>query len=208
MVRNNIFGDHSFNPVDVYILMLHNSVMRYALLSLAIIPALISPGTTIMCYGKNEVDAEQEKCLAVMIYGEARGESEKGMAAVAHTAVNRATKKSLCQVVLAPKQYSIFNNNPALRAAAMSLHVEPVQKNKIDEKSWEKSVEVANQVLHGKIPDPTYGSTHYVAYKSLKRVPHWTLVYSKTTKIGNHTFFKKLVAQNSRLDNYPKKFDS
>jgi spore germination cell wall hydrolase CwlJ-like protein len=128
-----------------------------------------------------------------MIYGEARGESEQGMVAVAYTAVNRAVKKRICQVVLAPKQYSIFNDNPALKAAATSLHIEPIQKNVIDTASWKTSMKIAKDVLKGKVKDPTGGSTHYVAYESLTRIPHWTTVYHKTVVIDNHTFFRRKV---------------
>lgn len=135
------------------------------------------------------VSAEQ-KCLATMIYGEARGESTLGQIAVAYTAVNRAVNKTVCKVVLAPKQYSIFNNNPALRAAAMSADIEPKQKNTIDEASWDQAVHVAGLVVRKKVADPTNGATHYVAYKSLKRIPKWTYTLKTTLKLGNHTFFK------------------
>lgn len=169
--------------------------MRYALLSLAIVPTIMSPGTPIMCYGKSDiVEFEQEKCLAVMVYGEARGESKEGMTAVAYTAMNRAAKKTLCQVVLAPKQYSIFNNNPALRTAALSLHVEPTQKNEIDQKSWQKAVEVAAAVVRKQLPDPTNGATHYLAPKlmALKgyKFPKWSTEYKMVAVIDNHRFYK------------------
>jgi hypothetical protein len=83
-------------------------------------------------------EAKQTKCLATMIYGEARGEVRAGKVAVAYSAKNRAGKKTVCQVVLAPYQYSIFNNNPTLRAAALSLHVDPKKRNKIEEAAWKE----------------------------------------------------------------------
>jgi len=148
-----------------------------------------------MCYGRiDPVDVEQEKCLAVMVYGEARGESEAGKVAVAYTALNRTAKKTLCQVVLAPKQYSIFNNNPALRTAALSLHVEPAQKNIIDQNSWQKSMEVAAAVVRGYVPDPTNGSTHYLAPKVMAskgyKYPRWSKEYTLVAVVDNHKFYK------------------
>lgn len=168
---------------------------RGLILSALLVPVLVAPGTPIMCYGKSDiVEFEQEKCLAVMVYGEARGESKEGMTAVAYTAMNRAAKKTLCQVVLAPKQYSIFNNNPALRTAALSLHIEPAQKNIIDRKSWEQSVAIAGSVIRRALPDPTNGSTHYLAPKVMAikgyKFPKWSREYKMVAVIDNHRFYK------------------
>lgn len=136
---------------------------------------------------------EQINCLATMVYGEARGESAVGQVAVAYTALNRAKTKSVCDIVLAPKQYSIFNNNPALRAAALNLGVEPLQRNIIDEKSWKKAVLVAHNTYLGIVPDPTNGATHYVADKVMKikkyRYPKWTKQFEQVATIENHRFF-------------------
>ena len=136
----------------------------------------------------------QSKCLAVMVYGESRGESEIGQVAVAFTAVNRATKKSVCNVVLAPKQYSIFNDNPALKAAAMSPHLEPRQKNIIDKAGWEKAVAVAKAVIRKEVDDPTNGATHYLSPVAMKALgyqyPAWSRLFKKVAMIDNHIFFK------------------
>jgi len=134
------------------------------------------------------------KCLATMIYGEARGESRTGMVAVAYSAVNRAVKKTVCDVVLAPKQYSIFNNNPALREVALTLHIAPRQKNSIDEKSWDEAMAVAKKVLTGKIKDPTNGATHYLAPDLMKikkyKYPRWSRQFELVAVIDNHKFYK------------------
>lgn len=141
-----------------------------------------------------KVNPVEESCLATMVYGEARGESDKGMVAVAYSAVNRANKKTLCQVVLARKQYSIFNNNPALRAAALNPNLEPRQKNKIDQESWARAQNVARLVMTRSVPDPTGGATHYIADKVMKAkgytYPRWAKQYTQVAEIGGHRFFK------------------
>lgn len=178
--------------------------MRRLLLTLTLIPAachMPAPPSILDGYrGRGFVnpptvgEMQEQKCLATMIYGEARGEAEPGQVAVAYTAVNRAAKKTVCAVVLAPKQYSIFNNNPALRAAAMSLHVEPKQKNTIDNASWQKAVRVAEKVIGRQVPDPTNGSTHYLAPKVMASkgyvYPKWSKQYTLVTVIDNHKFYK------------------
>jgi len=179
--------------------------MRTLLISLALLPAATNISELVYCPAPEiksseiKVDLREQKCLATMLYGESRGETERGMIAVAFTAVNRASNKTVCKVVLAPKQYSIFNDNPVLRAAALSLHLEPKQKNIIDKNSWKRSMKVAETVLKRKVSDPTNGSTHYVAYKSLKYIPYWTKKLERTVKIDNHTFFKEGLGKNIRI---------
>lgn len=161
-----------------------------------------------MCYRPQvkitpKVDLKQEKCLATMIYGEARGEAEKGMVAVAYTAVNRSGKKTVCKVVLSPKQYSIFNGNPTLRAAALSLHLEPRQKNIIDKESWRKSLEVAKAVMRKEVGDPTNGATHYLAPTVMRlkkyKYPKWSKQYQLAAVIDNHRFYKLVDKQAVKL---------
>ena len=173
--------------------------MRRLLLSLAFIPIMVHEGVPVMCYrgvvkAAPKVDPKQEKCLATAIYGEARREAEIGQIAMAFTALNRAVNKTICGVVLAPRQYSIFNDNPALKAAAMSPHLEPRQKNIIDKASWEQAKHVARMVLTGSISDPTMGSTHYLADKVMRQkgyiYPRWSKEYIQVAVIGGHRLFK------------------
>lgn len=168
--------------------------MRYLLLSAALIPTML--GTYQMACESYQYPAEPEqvKCLATMVYGEARGEAEQGKVVVAYTALNRAAKKTVCAVVLAPYQYSIFNDNPALRAAALSLHAEPEQKNVVDRASWQESLAVAQAVLQRAVPDPTGGATHYLADRLMRikgyRYPRWSRQYTQVAVIDSHRFFK------------------
>lgn len=175
-----------------------------SLLTILVIPATLGLSQYQGCLAihkvvttpKAKVSVEDEKCLATMIYGEARGESTKGMIAVAYSAINRAKNKTICQVVLAPKQYSIFNDNPALQFAATTMNVEPKQKNSIDTASWEEAQQVAYLVMRGKVMDPTSGATHYIAPKVMKlksyRTPRWAKEYTMVATIENHVFYKQV----------------
>lgn len=172
--------------------------MFKALLLFAVfVPTVVGYGELGYCPLVKEFDLTEEKCLATMIYGEARGENLEGQIAVAYTARNRAGKaqnKTVCSVVLAPKQYSIFNDNPALRAAAMNPHIEPVQKNTIDQESWQNAIKVAQDVMRDQVDDPTNGATHYLAPKLMAikkyRFPKWSFEYKMVAHIGNHKFYK------------------
>lgn len=175
--------------------------MRQILLSLALIPAVCIPAETYKCF-RDPVAADafeyqqtQEKCLATMIYGEARGEVKAGQVAVAYTALNRAVNRSVCDVILAPKQYSIFNGNKELIAVATSPDKNPELKNEVDEESWETAVAVAQSVMNKEVADPTKGATHYLAPKVMEskgyKYPKWSVKYKLVTVIDNHKFYKK-----------------
>lgn len=157
------------------------------------IPTVLGFSSHQVCFidKPKPVDVAQAQCLATMIYGEARGEPLAGQIAVAYTAVNRAKKKSVCQIVLAPKQYSIFNNNDSLKTVALTKGLQPCTKNKIEKSAWEKAKTVAQLVLSRSIKDPTNGATHYLAYKKVKRFPKWAIQYAMVSHIENHKFFVK-----------------
>lgn len=165
-------------------------------LLLAVIPVSLSTGANTVCFKPvKRIDPAQEKCLATMVYGEARGESFKGKVAVAHTALNRTAKKTVCQVVLAPKQYSIFNNNPKLKAVALDAKVQPTLRNLFEQGAWEESKKAAAAVLAGISTDPTNGSTHYLAPTVMKakgyKYPKWSKQFELTAVIENHRFYKE-----------------
>lgn len=171
--------------------------MRYLIVIPALmVPIMVGTGMTTMCYREPflKTDPTQAKCLATMVYGEARGESITGKIAVAFSAINRAKNKSLCQIVLAPHQYSIFNNNPTLRKVALSSSIVPKQKNQIDNDSWDDSKLVAELAISGDLTDPTKGATHYIAPKIMAKnhyiYPRWTREYVLVATIDNHKFYK------------------
>jgi len=170
------------------------------LLLLALIPTTLGFGQPTMCLKPHhtskvaKVDMKQIKCLATAIYGEARSEPERGQVAVAYTALNRAVKRTLCQVVLQPKQYSVFNNNATLRSIAVSPNKIPKHKNEIDKQSWEKALRVAHNVAQRIVPDPTNGATFYLADKVMKakgyKYPKWSKQFEVVTVIDNHKFYR------------------
>lgn len=46
----------------------------------------------------------------------------------------------------------------------------------------------ADQVIDGKVPDPTGGATHY--YATRIKAPAWAAKAKQTLKLGHHVFFK------------------
>ena len=172
--------------------------MNKILALLAIVPVSLGSGTHGTCFNPNKFKQlnVQEKCLATTIYGEARGESLQGMVAVAYTVINRAVNRTICAVVLAKKQYSIYNNNAAYVQAATNATIEPPQKNIIDKRSWEQSIKAARLVINNEVTDPTKGSTNYIAPMVMRQkhyhIPKWSKEFKLVAIIDNHRFYKKV----------------
>lgn len=132
-----------------------------------------------------------EVLLARMIFGEARGCSDKEKIAVAYTALNRVEKKSwygkdLKGVILKPWQYSCFNENDPNREKLKDPETqEPV--------AWKRCLEIAKGVLNKEYADPTRGATHY--FNPRYADPYWKNSPNMTQigQIGNskHLFLRE-----------------
>ena len=134
-------------------------------------------------------------CLATMIYGEARSESTRGQIGVAYTAKNRTKNKdTICNEVVKPYQYSVFNGNPILIKVALNPDMMPRLTNATDSDSWEDAKLVAEAVYNGTVTDPTHGATHYLSPKLMKKqrlkMPKWAKRSRVIAIIENHKFFK------------------
>lgn len=127
--------------------------------------------------------------LARTIWGEARGEGEKGMEAVAAIILNRlsiAQKKghhwwgndiiSICQK---PFQFSVWNkNDPNFKKVST---VDSANRDFIT------ASRIARCAANGRLNDPTHGATHYHT-KTVN--PVWTRDQIPTIILGNHVFYK------------------
>jgi N-acetylmuramoyl-L-alanine amidase len=123
--------------------------------------------------------------LARTMYGEARGEDDKGKAAVAWVVRNRAERggwwgDDIAEVCLKPYQFSCWNQNDPNRKKIERLSA---RGNPL----FQKCIDIASDVLRGKISDLTKGANHYHA-PHVK--PSWAKSENFTVRIGNHLFYK------------------
>ena len=135
-------------------------------------------------------------CLATMVYGEARSESIKGQIAVAYTVKNRVKGNvGICNEVLRPYQYSVFNGNTKLQTIARNPHMQPPQTNATDAVSWEDAKQVATSVYNSTTADPTKGATHYISWSVMRAkryaTPLWAKQYRQVAIIERHQFYRK-----------------
>lgn len=115
-------------------------------------------------------------CLAMTIYGEARGESILGQLAVAQVVVNRtkhiAYPSDICAVAFQPKQFA-----PAEKITDIT---EP--------RAFLLALRIADEILQDPPADPTKGATHFF---SGSQTPYWTHTMLVTGRIGDHIFLKE-----------------
>jgi spore germination cell wall hydrolase CwlJ-like protein len=136
-----------------------------------------------------EIDNDRD-VLARTLWGEARGEGVAGMIAVAWSIRNRVDDgkdkswwgEGYTGVCQKPYQFSCWNKNdpnyPFLSGARQIPFRELAQCRA-----------AADQVMDGKVPDPTRGATHYYA-TSMAKAPTWSLGAKRTLTLGHHIFFK------------------
>ena len=119
-------------------------------------PVSVTEPTQVDTISKDISPADKEAWIRTII-GEAAGESDAGQAAVAHTILNRYKDggfgKSLQDVVYADKQFSTFN---PLDQGGNLLH-----KKSKSSPEYKRAEKLVNDILNGKIKDPTEGATHY-----------------------------------------------
>jgi N-acetylmuramoyl-L-alanine amidase len=116
--------------------------------------------------------------LALLLHGEARGESPAGMLAVAHVVLNRYGKRTwygstIRGVILKPWQFSYFNGLSAIPQVDKSCSL------------------IAELVMGGCTVDVSLGATHYWSRIMLPEPPKWAANMVETVRLGGHVFCKE-----------------
>jgi spore germination cell wall hydrolase CwlJ-like protein len=127
-----------------------------------------------------EIDPASQRCLALTMYWEARGEGRRGMEAVGAVVLNRVADprfpKDVCGVIYQggerpPCQFSWWCDG-------RSDH--PKQQS-----AWTTSLALAAEMLEGAVGDPTDGALYF----SQISIPQ-PAQRIRTARIGNHAFYK------------------
>lgn len=126
----------------------------------------------------------QQRCLAAGIYFEARGEPERGQAAVAQVILNRVRAPSypdtICGVV--------YQNKDLRNRCQFSFACDGVYDRIRDKEAWERAVRIARDVSRGDIYiDTIADSTHYHATYV---APRWRRDMKVVDRIGTHIFYR------------------
>jgi spore germination cell wall hydrolase CwlJ-like protein len=123
---------------------------------------------------------EQQQCMALNMYWEARGEGSAGMIAVGWTVLNRMRSRRFpstpCDVTFEGGQR---------RGCEFSWWCDGKSDRPRDTRSWRLALHLAEQMLIAPPPDPTGGALYYHS-TSIRRP--WD--YTRTTQIGRHVFYR------------------
>jgi hypothetical protein len=148
--------------------------------------------------------------IATTLVGEAGGEGEAGMKAVANVLRNRAkaTGENIANVALKPKQFSMWNSHTVEGDKVQNVHQKYVKDAYPNNKEiWKKAVEITKDINN--LKDNTGGATSY--YNPEVANPNWgegSETWKNSKTIGNHIFgidtsinwgkkwFNKLFPQN------------
>ena len=126
------------------------------------------------------VDASAQRCVALAMYWEARGEGREGMLAVGSVVLNRVDDErfpnSVCGVVYQggetpPCQFSWWCDGKSDR---------PTQQS-----AWLASLDLARELLSDRPRDPTKGA---LFFHNTSVSPSWRR--DRTARIGNHVFYR------------------
>jgi len=128
--------------------------------------------------------AKAEKCLAEVVYFEARGEAVRGQIAVAQVVMNRVFSgkypDNVCGVV--------FQNKHRHMACQFTFACDNYADVIREPDMWERARKIATAMLDGRIWLPEVGkSTHYHAYYVH---PSWVSEMTRLYKFGVHTFYR------------------
>lgn len=149
-------------------------------------------------------EQDEDVLLAMLVWGEARGETPQGKLAVAYVPVERRKRRlemkkssgnSLREIILTPYQFSCFNPTDPNRDKLLR----PVESEGL--LGWAACWSAAVAALTGQSENPAPGATHYVVRRlwsrpsAAGRRPKWfeePCIKSGTTSfiasIGNHVF--------------------
>lgn len=122
--------------------------------------------------------------LARTVWGEARAEGWRGMAAVASVILNRAKHprwwgRDVVSVCLKPWQFSAWN--PDDRNRRLLLAVDETDRQ------FRTALELADLALKGELEDETNKADHFHTHSAK---PLWSQGQRPVASIGNHRFFR------------------
>ncbi|UUR06787.1 cell wall hydrolase [Sphingomonas glaciei] len=145
-------------------------------------PAVTHTGLWPMVWAKQTGAAlsEQEECIAIAVYHEARGEPLSGQLAVAEVIMNRAASgrypAGWCQVVKQPWQFSFVNPRTG--------HMPAVRR---DSAAWAYA-QAITRIAVGHFADALPGDVLW--YHADYVAPSWGRRLAKVEKIGAHIFYR------------------
>lgn len=142
-------------------------------------------------------DDMQINCIALAIYGEARGETAEGMVGVAYVIMNRTLSDNPmfadtpCEVVL--QKYQFESVRGALKSMVYATLDGDAQFPFMHNKWLSRKIRtIARDVYYYQLPDPTNYATHFWApklqYALGRDKPEWSTRLRQVATLGDHIY--------------------
>jgi spore germination cell wall hydrolase CwlJ-like protein len=129
-------------------------------------------------------DKKQQRCLAEAIYFEARGESERGQAAVGQVVLNRVRNPAYPDTICAV----VYQNSSWIDACQFSFACDGRKEVITEPEAWRRAQRIAADVTAGRLYDRDVAdATHYHAYWVR---PSWRDTMKRVATIGVHRFYR------------------
>jgi spore germination cell wall hydrolase CwlJ-like protein len=123
------------------------------------------------------------RCMAEALYFEARGETVKGMFAVAEVIRNRVASARFPDTIC-----GVINQGTGQRYRCQFTYTCDGRAETIGEpRAYERVGKIARLSLDGVAPELTSGATHY--HTTAVR-PRWSRTYTRTARYGVHVFYR------------------
>lgn len=138
--------------------------------------------------------------VAATLWGEARGEGERGMHAVMNVIMNRAKGNfsNARSIALSPSQFSIWNSVSNPEQKSLELATLQRQGKLPDKKQYQEALKIVDAAMKGELTDITDGAQFY--FNPHKANPKWAKKMKKVATIGNHDFYKVVPKKTSKHD--------
>jgi len=128
-------------------------------------------------------DRQQIACLALTIYYEARGESDRGQLAVGHVVMNRTRSAlfpaNVCDVVR--------EGGPQRHRCQFSWWCDGLSDRPKHQAALRESLSLAEKIYYGCTSDPTAGA---LWYHSTAVRPSWSRSFGPGKRIDRHVFYR------------------
>ena len=126
---------------------------------------------------------EEFTCLSEALYFEARGESVKGIFAVAEVIMNRARSTQFPDTICAVINQGAHRKN----ACQFSYKCDGIADKIAERRAYEKVAKIARLALDEAVPAITSGALYY--HTNAVR-PSWSRQFERTASIGVHFFYR------------------
>ena len=142
------------------------------------------------------VISQDEHCMALNIYHEARSDSLAGKFAVADVVINRVRDdrypKTICGVIYQGDHKPSWKDSsqlvPVRNRCQFSWYCDGKNDTPLDADSWNEAVLISSQIIkNGKHRGLTESATHYHADWI---EPYWAPTLQQVGTIGSHIFYR------------------